>query len=167
PGGSSPGGATSSSTELPVDDPAAVHTYLGVAWSGKQKSGGWGIVLSFEGLQRELSGRADGQSSNATHLLSALQALDAFKRPLPVHLYTVSDYLKNGITSWLAGWKRNHWRTASGQPVASRELWQDLDDRLEQLRRAGYALTWHVADKESDLPLLQEARALARQELGT
>jgi ribonuclease HI len=158
-------GALASTRELPVDDQDAVHAYLGVAWSGKQKSGGWCAILSFEGLQRELSGRADGQSSNATHLLSALQTLDALKRPLPVHLYTVSDYLEKGVTSWLASWKRNQWRTASGQPVASRELWQDLDDRLSQLRRGGYVLTWHVVARESELPLLQEARILARKEL--
>ena len=143
-------------SQLPIEQTDAVHVFLGVAWSGKRKRGGWGAVLAYGENYRELSGRATGNSSNATHILSALEGIQALKTPLPVNIYTVSDYLVRGATDWLASWKRNRWQTASGKPVASRELWQDLDLRLAQLRRGGYRISWHGVDKDNSPQEIEE-----------
>ncbi len=147
---------------LPLADEGAVHAFLGASWSGKHRRGGWGVVLTFDGMQRELSGRVEDGTANSAHLFSADQALAALKRPIPVHLYTVSDYLQRGATSWLEGWKRNRWQTASGNPVASRELWLQLDQRIRRLEGQGRTLEWHLVDRTEAPTELERARELAR-----
>jgi ribonuclease HI len=105
-----------------------VEVYTDGACSGNPGPGGWGAVLSYRGKARELSGgEATPTTNNRMELMAAIRALEALTRPSVVRLHTDSIYLRNGVTSWLAGWKRNGWRTASKQPVKNEDLWRRLD----------------------------------------
>ncbi len=102
--------------------------YTDGACSGNPGPGGWGAVLSYGGHTRELSGgEAAPTTNNRMELMAAIQALESLTRPAKVRLHTDSSYLRNGITGWLASWKRNGWRTASKQPVKNEDLWRRLD----------------------------------------
>ena len=105
-----------------------VEVYTDGACSGNPGPGGWGAMLTYRGKTRELSGgEATPTTNNRMELMAAIRALEALTRPSAVRLHTDSIYLRNGVTSWLAGWKRNGWRTASKQPVKNEDLWRRLD----------------------------------------
>jgi len=105
-----------------------VEIYTDGACSGNPGPGGWGAVLSYGGRSKELSGgEAAPTTNNRMELMAAIQALESLKRPSKVRLHTDSSYLRNGITGWLASWKRNGWKTASRQPVKNEDLWRRLD----------------------------------------
>jgi ribonuclease HI len=105
-----------------------VQIYTDGACSGNPGPGGWGAVLSCDGHQKELcGGEPDGTTNNRMELMAAIQALESLTRPAIVNLHTDSSYLRNGVTSWLPGWKRNGWRTAAKQPVKNADLWRRLD----------------------------------------
>jgi ribonuclease HI len=107
---------------------AVVEIYTDGACSGNPGPGGWGAVLSYGGRSKELSGgEAAPTTNNRMELMAAIQALESLKRPSKVRLHTDSSYLRNGITGWLASWKRNGWKTASRQPVKNEDLWRRLD----------------------------------------
>jgi ribonuclease HI len=107
---------------------AVVDIYTDGACSGNPGPGGWGAVLSYGGRTKELSGgEATPTTNNRMELMAAIQALESLTRPSKVALHTDSSYLRNGITGWLAGWKRNGWKTASRQPVKNDDLWRRLD----------------------------------------
>ncbi len=97
------------------------------ACSGNPGPGGWGAILVAGAHRKELQGGEALTTNNRMELLAAISALEALKRPSIVDLYTDSIYVKNGITSWINGWKRNGWRTADRKPVKNVELWQRLD----------------------------------------
>jgi ribonuclease HI len=106
----------------------AVEIYTDGACSGNPGPGGWGAVLSYDGRSKELyGGEPLGTTNNRMELMAAIQALESLTRPAAVRLHTDSSYLRNGITAWLPGWKRNGWKTASKQPVKNADLWQRLD----------------------------------------
>jgi ribonuclease HI len=106
----------------------AVEIYTDGACSGNPGPGGWGAVLSYGGREKELyGGSAELTTNNRMELMAAIQALESLTRPSTVRLHTDSSYLRNGIMSWLPGWKRNGWRTASRQPVKNEDLWRRLD----------------------------------------
>jgi ribonuclease HI len=105
-----------------------VEIYTDGACSGNPGPGGWGAVLSYGGRTKELSGgEAAPTTNNRMELMAAIQALESLTRRASVRLHTDSSYLRNGITGWLASWKRNGWRTASKQPVKNEDLWRRLD----------------------------------------
>jgi ribonuclease HI len=106
----------------------AVEIYTDGACSGNPGPGGWGAVLAYGGREKELyGGSAELTTNNRMELMAAIQALESLTRPSAVRLHTDSSYLRNGIMSWLPGWKRNGWRTASKQPVKNEDLWRRLD----------------------------------------
>jgi ribonuclease HI len=106
----------------------AVEIYTDGACSGNPGPGGWGAVLSYDGHSKDLfGGEPAGTTNNRMELMAAIQALESLTRPTTVHLHTDSSYLRNGITAWLPGWKRNGWKTASKQPVKNADLWRRLD----------------------------------------
>jgi ribonuclease HI len=145
---------------LPIDDQKAVHLFTAAAYSGKKKAGSWGVVMRFADSEKGLSDRVDGASPNRMHILSAVAGLEQLKRPVRVHLYTVSDYLKDGATSWVSGWRERGWKTREGKPVSHRDLWQ----RLEALC-AKHKVEWHVVEN-TDLPEdLEYAKQLAKDAL--
>ena len=97
------------------------------ACSGNPGPGGWGAILRYGGTDKELSGGEAMTTNNRMELLAAIEALNALKRPVPVDLHSDSQYLRDGITKWIHGWKRNGWKTADKKPVKNAELWQALD----------------------------------------
>ena len=125
---------------LPIDDQKAVHLFTAAAYSGKKKAGSWGVVLRFADSEKGLSERVDGASANRMHIMSAVAGLEELKRPVRVHLYTVSDYLENGATTWVPGWRDRGWKTRDDKPVSHRDLWQRLDALCK--RNTGSSGTW-------------------------
>ncbi len=88
--------------------------------------GGWGAILRYGEVVRELSGHDAATTNNRMELTAACVALEALKRPCTVVLHTDSEYVRNGISRWINGWVRNNWRNAAKEPVANMELWQRL-----------------------------------------
>ncbi|HTJ56104.1 MAG TPA: ribonuclease HI [Devosiaceae bacterium] len=97
------------------------------ACSGNPGPGGWGAVLQYGGKVKELKGGEPLTTNNRMELTAATEALNALTRPCEVELHTDSQYVKNGLTSWIHGWKKNGWKTADKKPVKNVELWQALD----------------------------------------
>ena len=102
------------------------------ACSGNPGPGGWGAILKFGERVKELAGGEPLTTNNRMELLAAISALEALKRPCGVDLHTDSQYLRQGITSWLKGWKRNGWRTADKKPVKNDDLWRRLDEATQR-----------------------------------
>jgi ribonuclease HI len=108
------------------------------ACSGNPGPGGWGAILAFGDHVKELKGGEPHTTNNRMELMAAISALEALKRPCAIDLHTDSQYLRNGIMTWINGWKRNGWRTADKKPVKNIDLWQRLDAAL-----ARHAVHWH------------------------
>lgn len=128
-----------------------VEIYTDGACRGNPGPGAWAAVLRYNGAERKLSGTETQTTNNRMELMAAIRALEALKRPCRVRLHTDSRYIRDGITRWLAGWKRNGWKTASRKPVKNRELWE----RLEQAA-ARHEVDWrwvrgHAGDPGNEL----------------
>ena len=131
--------------------------YTDGACSGNPGPGGWGAILSYAGHRKELHGGEAHTTNNRMELTAAIRALEALRRPVPVTLYTDSQYLRKGITEWLAGWKRKNWRTASKEPVKNEDLWRELD-ALAQV----YEIDWRWVKGHAGHPENERADELAR-----
>ncbi len=115
---------------MAMDSSAAadkVRLFTDGACSGNPGPGGWGAVLSWCGKVRELAGAEPLTTNNRMELTAAIEALESLKRPMPVELWTDSQYLRQGITLWLPGWRARGWRTADKKPVKNQDLWERLD----------------------------------------
>ena len=104
-----------------------VEIFTDGACSGNPGPGGWAALLRYGDVERELSGAEKLTTNNRMELMAAIAALEALKRPSQVKLHTDSTYVRDGITRWLHGWKKNGWRTADKKPVKNAELWQRLE----------------------------------------
>ena len=104
-----------------------VEIFTDGACRGNPGVGGWGVLLRYQGKIRELCGYQADTTNNQMELMAAIQGLEALNRPCQVILTTDSQYVRQGITEWLSGWKRKGWRTAAGKPVKNMELWQRLE----------------------------------------
>jgi ribonuclease HI len=111
---------------MPSDSetPATVEIWTDGGCKPNPGPGGWGAILRFGAVERELSGAEGATTNNRMELTAAAAALEALKRPCRVVLHTDSEYLRNGITRWHQGWVRKNWRNAAGDPVANMDLWQ-------------------------------------------
>jgi ribonuclease HI len=140
--------------------PAArrVEIFTDGACSGNPGPGGWGAILRWGDQVKELSGGEPVTTNNRMELMAAISALEALKRPSQVDLHTDSQYVKNGILTWIHGWKRNGWKTADRKPVKNADLWQRLDDL-----RALHEVTWHWVKGHAGHPENERADELARQ----
>ena len=109
--------------------------YTDGACKGNPGIGGWGVLMCYGEHRKTLSGAEAMTTNNRMELTAAIEALRAVKRACPIVLTTDSSYVKNGITQWLAGWKRNGWKTADKKAVKNVDLWQALDAlvRLHQI----------------------------------
>ena len=134
-----------------------VLIYTDGACSGNPGPGGWGAVLISGGHERELSGGEPQTTNNRMEIMAAIAALEALKRPCTVDLHTDSQYLRQGITEWIAGWKARGWRTADKKPVKNEDLWKRLD-----LARARHEVRWHWVKGHAGHPLNERADGLAR-----
>jgi ribonuclease HI len=128
------------------------------ACSGNPGPGGWGAILEFGGHKHELMGGEPHTTNNRMELMAAIAALEALKRPCLVDLYTDSQYLRDGIMSWIKTWKRNGWRTADRKPVKNVDLWQRLDAAL-----ARHRVEWHWLRGHAGHPQNERADQLARE----
>ena len=104
-----------------------VHLYTDGACSGNPGPGGWGALIRFGTIEKELSGGEAHTTNNRMELTAAIRSLQALTRPCTVVLHTDSQYVVKGITEWLPGWKRKGWKNSQGKPVENRELWEELD----------------------------------------
>ena len=138
------------------NDTVVIHT--DGACSGNPGPGGWGALLSFGGHVRELKGGERQTTNNRMEMMAAIQALEALKRPCRVALHTDSTYLRDGITKWIFGWKKNGWRTAAKKPVKNQDLWQRLDAAL-----ARHEVEWHWVKGHAGDPGNERADELARE----
>ncbi|SET40744.1 ribonuclease HI [Oceanicella actignis] len=139
-----------------------IFAYTDGACSGNPGPGGWGALLvavrdGARVKERELSGGEPATTNNRMELMAAIQALEALGRPAKVTVVTDSAYVKGGITSWMKGWKRNGWKTASRQPVKNEDLWRRLD-----AAQARHDVTWKWVKGHAGHPENERADALAR-----
>jgi len=128
------------------------------ACSGNPGPGGFGAILEWDGHVREIKGGEPLTTNNRMELMAAIAALEALKRPCTVDLHTDSQYLRNGIMTWIKGWKRNGWKTADKKPVKNIDLWQRLDAAL-----AHHTVHWHWVRGHAGHDLNERADELARE----
>lgn len=136
--------------------------YTDGACSGNPGPGGWGaLLIARDGdivlKERELKGGEAETTNNRMELLAAIEALDALARPSTLTIVTDSAYVKNGVTSWIHGWKRNGWRTAAKKPVKNEDLWRRLDEAQTR-----HQVTWEWVKGHAGHPENERADELAR-----
>lgn len=135
-----------------------VEVFTDGACKGNPGPGGWGALLRYGDKEKELFGGAPDTTNNRMELQAAIEALKSLKRPCTVVLTTDSQYVRQGITSWLAGWKRNGWKTAAKQPVKNVDLWQALDEQV-----ARHQVEWRWVKGHSGHPENDRADQLANR----
>ncbi|WP_043767062.1 ribonuclease HI [Algiphilus aromaticivorans] len=137
-----------------------VEIHTDGACRGNPGPGGWGALLRHGGRVRELSGGEADTTNNRMELMAAISALEALREPCSVTLHTDSTYVRNGITQWMANWRRRGWKTSDGKPVKNRELWQRLDAAAQQ-----HQIDWRWVRGHAGDPGNERADALANQGL--
>ena len=135
-----------------------VSVYTDGACSGNPGPGGWGAILKWAGHERELKGGEPYTTNNRMELMGAISALEGLKRPCSVDLHTDSQYLRQGIMTWIHAWKRNGWRTADKKPVKNADLWRRLEAAIER-----HDVRWHWVKGHAGHDLNERADELARQ----
>ncbi len=138
-----------------------VEVFTDGACSGNPGPGGWGAILRYDGVEKELSGGAPETTNNRMEMMAAIVALEALKRPSRVRLHTDSTYLKDGITKWIHAWKARGWKTASKKPVKNQDLWQRLEAAL-----APHKVEWFWVKGHAGHPENERADQLAREAIG-
>lgn len=108
-----------------------VEIFTDGACSGNPGPGGWGAILRYGNVEKELCGGEQATTNNRMEMMAAITALESLKRPTSVRLYTDSQYVMNGITTWIHNWKRSGWKTSDKKPVKNVDLWQRLDAALK------------------------------------
>lgn len=140
-----------------------LFAYTDGACSGNPGPGGWGVLLrAIKGAdivkERTLNGGAAETTNNQMELLAAISALEALEKPSKITVVTDSAYVKNGVTGWIFGWKKNGWRTSNKKPVKNVELWQRLDKAA-----ARHTVTWEWVKGHAGHPENERADELARE----
>lgn len=135
-----------------------VEIFTDGACSGNPGPGGWGAVLQYNGKVKEMKGGEPLTTNNRMELTAAIEALGALRRPCEVHLFTDSNYVKDGLTKWIHGWKRNGWRTADKKPVKNVELWQALDEAVGR-----HQIKWHWVKGHAGDEMNERADQLANE----
>ena len=135
-----------------------VVIYTDGACSGNPGPGGWGVVMSCQGREKEMYGFDPLTTNNRMELTAAIQALEALTRPVTVSLHTDSTYVLNGITKWLPNWQRNGWKTAAKKPVKNDDLWRRLTEAMRPHKVSWVWVKGHAGD-----PGNERADALARR----
>jgi len=142
---------------------AELFAYTDGACSGNPGPGGWGVLLrAMEGdkivKELTLNGGEAETTNNRMELLAAINALESLKRPSTITVVTDSNYVKNGITGWIFGWKKNGWKNAAKKPVKNAELWQRLDAAQHR-----HQVTWEWVKGHAGHPENERADELARE----
>ena len=134
-----------------------VEIYTDGACSGNPGPGGWGAILRWRGEEREIWGGEPDTTNNRMELTAAIKALETLNRQVSVILYTDSKYVKDGITTWIIGWKARNWKTAAKKPVKNVDLWQALDDAVSK-----HDVEWRWVKGHAGHPGNERADELAR-----
>ncbi len=139
-----------------------LFAYTDGACSGNPGPGGWGTILQAKDgatvlKQRELNGGERDTTNNRMELMAAIAALEALERPSAITIITDSTYVKNGVTGWIHGWKRNGWKTSTRKPVKNEDLWRRLDEA-----QARHKVTWEWVKGHAGHPENERADELAR-----
>lgn len=142
---------------LTDDGQSLVEIWTDGACSGNPGPGGWGVILTYRGHEKELKGGEAETTNNRMELTAAIEALGALNRRSRVSLHTDSVYVKDGITKWMPNWKARDWKTADKKPVKNRDLWERLD--LEILN---HDVAWHWVKGHAGDPMNERADELAR-----
>ena len=108
-----------------------VDIYTDGACSGNPGPGGWGVLIKIDNENIELSGGDRETTNNRMELMAAIKALEEIDKDYEITLYTDSNYVKDGITSWISNWKKNNWKTANKKDVKNKELWMRLDEAIK------------------------------------
>ncbi len=137
---------------------SSITIFTDGACSGNPGPGGWGVILRHGAKEKELMGGEAETTNNRMELMAAIEALNALKKPCRVHLVTDSNYVKEGITTWIHTWKQNGWRTAARKPVKNADLWQALEAVMEP-----HDMTWEWVRGHTGHPENERADVLARQ----
>ncbi len=135
-----------------------VEIFTDGACRGNPGPGGWGVILRYQGNEKELNGAEPDTTNNRMELLAAIMAIESLTRPCEVSLTTDSEYVKNGITQWLKNWKLKNWKTANKKPVKNMDLWQRLDQAC-----SGHDISWHWVKGHSGHVENERADGLANQ----
>jgi len=135
-----------------------VEIFSDGACKGNPGPGGWGALLRYGTVEKELCGGEAATTNNRMELTGVIQAMKALKRPSRVRITTDSQYVKRGVTEWMAGWKRKGWVTASRQPVKNRDLWEQLDRALQ-----AHDVEWHWVKGHAGHAENERADRLANQ----
>ncbi len=139
-----------------MSDTTHVTIYTDGACSGNPGPGGWGALLQFGDKTRQMSGGEKQTTNNKMELTAAIVSLETLKRPCTVKIFTDSNYVKNGITTWIHGWQKNGWKTAAKKPVKNADLWKRL---LEAVKR--HDVSWHWVKGHAGDPGNEKADDLA------
>ncbi|MFT4194823.1 MAG: ribonuclease HI [Ottowia sp.] len=137
-----------------------IEMYTDGACKGNPGPGGWGVLLRAGAQEKELFGGEAATTNNRMELTAVIEGLSALKRPCAVDLYLDSQYVRQGITAWIHGWKKKGWRTAGGQPVKNVDLWQKLDALVSG---AGHRIEWHWVKGHAGHEGNERADALANR----
>ena len=132
--------------------------YTDGACRGNPGPGGWGALLRYGQHEKTLSGAETHTTNNRMELMAAIQALAAISEPCKIDLHTDSQYLQKGITEWLAGWKKRHWKKSDKKPVKNADLWEALDHEASR-----HAVTWHWVKGHSGHPENDRVDSIANQ----
>lgn len=135
-----------------------VDIFTDGACSGNPGPGGWGAILRYGEVEKELYGGEPATTNNRMELMAAIMALEALKKPVVVRLFTDSEYVKNGITKWIHGWKAKGWLTADRKPVKNVDLWQRLEEAKKQ-----HEIEFHWVRGHAGHPENERADELARR----
>ncbi len=141
-----------------MSEEGVVEIFTDGACRGNPGPGGWGVVLRYNGHEKELYGGERETTNNRMELTAAIRGLEALKRPCRVRLTTDSRYVQQGITEWLENWKRRNWKTAGRKPVKNADLWRRLDELARQHR-----VEWHWVRGHSGHPENERADELANR----
>jgi ribonuclease HI len=128
----------------------SVEMFTDGACLGNPGPGGWGVVLRWRGVERELSGGDPATTNNRMELTAAIVGLEALKRGVPVRLYTDSTYVRDGISRWIHRWKQTGWKTADKKPVKNVDLWQRLDEAIGRHRVEWRWIRGHSGHAENE-----------------
>ena len=134
---------------------------------GNPGRGGWACILRYDGHKKELWGSEPHTTNNRMELMAAIEGLSALKEGCEVEVITDSEYLKNGITSWIQGWKRKGWMTASKKPVVNQDLWKALDRQVERHKTTWSWTKGHASHADNNRCDELASRAARKQDRGT
>jgi ribonuclease HI len=135
-----------------------IEIYTDGACRGNPGPGGWAALLKSGEHEKEISGAEPATTNNRMELTAVIRALETLRRPVQAQIYTDSEYVRRGITEWLAGWKARGWRTADRKPVKNQDLWTQLDALAAQHR-----LEWHWVPGHAGVPGNERVDRLANE----